>query len=172
MRYDRGFGPGGGPGGDWTRSYQGGGRGYDRGYHLRDRSDAAVRPWVGSYRGEFQGGSGGYAVNTTGNLDPSRTIAGRTGRSQYDENFARDRERNGFGRRPGGASMQGRGGMGGGMPYGSDYGRDFRGQHASGGREYDWRYIAGNDHPQREGGELRGSMSYNRGGLGRWEPWF
>lgn len=167
MRYDRGFGPGGGPGGDWTRSYQGGGRGYDRGYHLRDRGDAAVRPWVGSYRGEFQGGSGGYPVNTTGYLDPSRTIAGRTMRSQYDENFARDRERNGVGRRPGGASMGGRG-----MQGRRDHGSDFRAQQGQRERGYDWRYIAGNDHPQREGGELRGSMSYNRGGLGRWEPWF
>lgn len=174
MRYDRGFGPGGSHGGDWTQSYQGGDRGYDRGYHLRDRSDAAVRPWVGSYRGDFQGGSGGYAVNTSGYLNPDRTIAGRTTGSPYDANFARDRERNGFGRRPGGAYAEG-GPIrsGGGQRTGYDAGlrRDFREQQMERERGYDWRYIAGNNHPQREGGELRGSMSYNRG-IGRWDPWF
>lgn len=173
MRYDRGFGPGESRGRDWTGSYRGGERGYDRGYRLRDRGDTAERPWVGSYRGEFQGGSGGYAVNTSGPLDPSRTVAGRPMRGGYDENFARDRARNGVGRRPGGVPMQGRGIDVGNRPMrpGADYGRDFRGRPADGGRGYDWRYRAGNEHPPRHGGLMRGSMSSVEG-IGRWDPWF
>jgi hypothetical protein len=61
--------------------------GYDRGWRRRSawaRRAPYERPWVGGYREGFQGGSEGYEVNTTGYLEPDRTILGRGGQSWRD----------------------------------------------------------------------------------------
>ncbi|MBW3570109.1 MAG: hypothetical protein KY467_03275 [Gemmatimonadetes bacterium] len=67
MRYDQGYGRHGG----WEMRMEDGGHGYDGGFRdpgRRSRGGPAERPWVGGYRDGYQGGSGGYAVGTTGPL--------------------------------------------------------------------------------------------------------
>ncbi|WP_420125400.1 hypothetical protein [Longimicrobium sp.] len=146
MRYDEGYGRHGG----WEMRMEHGDHGYDRGYRdpRQGRGGPTERPWVGGYREGYQGGSGGYAVGTTGPL------------YNDDHGYARDFHERGY-RRPRGAQPpQGRmrvsgrdldpsfgrgehgdtftydegGASGGGTGRGGGYGRDFRGGQ---GREYD-----------------------------------
>lgn len=98
MRYDEGYGRRGG----WEQRMPEGGRGWDRGYpDPRRGGDPVDRPWVGGYREGYQGGSGGYALGTSGPLY-----------ERYDafDDGARDRER-GY-RRPRGRPGRGRPGSG------------------------------------------------------------
>lgn len=95
--------------------------GYDQGYQYR-RLRFAERPWVGGYREDFQGGSGGVALGTSGE---------HLWREWADQRYGRDFERLHGRRRPAG------------QPGG--YGRDFV------SRGYDYRYDRGYGGP-RPGG--------------------
>lgn len=138
MPYDNGFRRGGG----YDRGFrpESGAHGYDHGYlrgDARGRRALYERPWVGGYRGdEYQGGSGGHAVGTSGWLSPDRTIAGRgpdTGESAYDRHFREDRARMGARRRPRGESGAGELGFGA-RGYDRGFGRGYdRGFGAYGG---------------------------------------
>lgn len=152
MRYDDGYGRHGG----WEMRMEHGDHGYDRGYRdpRQGRGGPTERPWVGGYRDGYQGGSGGYAVGTTGPLynddrgyprdfhergyrrprgaQPPRgrmRVSGRDldpsfGRGEHGDTFAYVDERGGTGF----------GSSGGGMGRGGGYGRGFGGGY---GREYD-----------------------------------
>jgi hypothetical protein len=74
MRYDEGYGRHGG----WETRMEHGDHGYDRGYRdpRQGRGGPTERPWVGGYRDGYQGGSGGYAVGTTGPLYGDRGYGG------------------------------------------------------------------------------------------------
>jgi hypothetical protein len=108
MRYDGGYGRHGG----WEQRMPDGGRGWDGGYPDARRGEPVERPWVGGYREGYQGGSGGYALRTSGPL--------------YAPDAYGDEPRERGYRRPRG--QQGRGGEGGGYfvraraSYGGDYG--------------------------------------------------
>lgn len=153
MRYDGRFGRQGG----WEMRMEHGDHGYDWGYRdpRQGRGGPTERPWVGGYRDGYQGGSGGYAVGTTGPLYNDNRgyarefrergyrrprgaqppggrmrVSGRDldpsfGRGEHGDTFAYDDARGGTGFGSSGGGT-GRGGGG--------YGRDFRGGY---GREYD-----------------------------------
>lgn len=149
MRYDDGYGRHGG----WEQRMPDGERGFDRGYpNPRRGGDPADRPWVGGYREGFQGGSGGYALRTSGPLYESygggeehergyRRPRGEQGQRQGNGYFVRARA--GYGADYGGASggpggarpgfgelghlQGGRGGYDRQMRGGGGYGRDFGG---------------------------------------------
>jgi hypothetical protein len=111
MRYDDGYGRHGG----WEQRMPDGGRGFDRGYpDPRRGGDAADRPWVGGYREGYQGGSGGYALRTTGPLYESY---GAHGSPDAEREHGRRRPRGEQGQRQGnGYFVRARAGG-----YGGDY---------------------------------------------------
>ena len=106
MRYDDGYGRHGG----WETRMPDGGRGFDRGYPdpPRGGGDAGERPWVGGYREGYQGGSGGYALGTSGPLYESyggaperehghRRPRGQQGGGRQGTYFVRARANGGYG---------------------------------------------------------------------------
>lgn len=130
MRYDEGYGRHGG----WETRMPDGGRGWDGGYpDPRRGGDPADRPWVGGYREGYQGGSGGYALRTSGPLYES-----------YGAGPDRENHERGY-RRPRGADG-GRGRQGGGYfvraranGYGADFGGSgdrFAYEDAAGGTDF------------------------------------
>jgi hypothetical protein len=108
MPYDDGYGRHGG----WEMRMPDGGRGFDRGYaEPRRGADPADRPWVGGYREGFQGGSGGYALRTSGPLYESYDAF--PGRGQHHERgYRRPRGSEGHGRQGGGYFVRARAGYG------------------------------------------------------------
>ena len=108
MRYDRSFRSGG-----WETRMPEGGRGWNHGYPEPGRGgDAADRPWVGGYREGYQGGSGGYAMGTSGPLYES--YGARPGRDDHERGYRRPRGQQGRGRRPGTYFVRARAGDAGG----------------------------------------------------------
>ncbi|HEX6041366.1 hypothetical protein [Longimicrobium sp.] len=155
MRYDEGYGRYGG----WEQRMPDGGRGWDRGYpDPRRGGEPADRPWVGGYREGYQGGSGGYALGTSGPLYE---------RYEAFDDRGQNRER-GY-RRPRG--QEGRGRMGGRYfvrARASEYGADFGGgdrfayEDAAGGTDFG----PGNARPGfGQLGHVSGG-GQNRGGYG------
>ncbi|HEY0016211.1 MAG TPA: hypothetical protein VGC13_07825 [Longimicrobium sp.] len=159
MRYDEGYGRHGG----WETRMEHGDHGYDRGYRdpRQGRGGPTERPWVGGYRDGYQGGSGGYAVGTTGPLygdrgyggdfarhergyrrprgarpvDNRSTVRMRGSARDLDDSFGRGEHGDAFaygGERGGFGGREG-GGM---TSRGGGYGRDFGGR-PSGGGGYD-----------------------------------
>lgn len=112
MRYDDGYGRHGG----WEMRMPDGGRGFDRGYpDPRRGADPADRPWVGGYREGFQGGSGGYALRTSGPLYEQYGAYGGGGDTR-ERGYRRPRGQEGRGRQGGGYFVRARAG------YGADFG--------------------------------------------------
>lgn len=160
MRYDEGYGRHGG----WETRMEHGDHGYDRGYRdpRQGRGGPTERPWVGGYRDGYQGGSGGYAVGTTGPLygdrgyggdfarhergyrrprgarpvDNRNTVRMRGSARDLDDSSGRGEHGDAFAY-GGGAGFGGHEGRG--MNRGGGYGREFGGgrQQASGGGGYD-----------------------------------
>lgn len=155
MRYDEGYGRHGG----WETRMEHGDHGYDRGYRdpRQGRGGPTERPWVGGYRDGYQGGSGGYAVGTTGPLygdrayggdfarhergyrrprgarpvDNRNTVRMRGSARDLDDSFGRGEHGDAFayGDRGGFGGREG-GGM---MNRGGGYGREFGGRPGGGG---------------------------------------
>ncbi|HEX8393531.1 MAG TPA: hypothetical protein VF665_14400 [Longimicrobium sp.] len=137
MPYDRGYGPHDG----WEYRMRGGTHGYDGGYRAGGEWDGE-RPWVGGYRQDYQGGSGGYSVNTgPRSLDPGplhdrehhergfRRPRGQAGRASgarrsFAGNGMRGAYDRGFGGPSGGYDGGFRGGPGGGYHAGMRGGYD------------------------------------------------
>lgn len=133
MRYDQGYGRQGG----WETRMPDGGRGWDGGYPDPQRGgDPVDRPWVGGYREGYQGGSGGYALRTTGPLYESYGAP-----PEHERGYRRPRGMDGGrGRQGGGYFVRARAG----------YGGDF----------------AGNDAGFGELGHLRGGQNAGSGRYG------
>ena len=109
MRYDDGYGRHGG----WEMRMPDGGRGFDRGYpDPRRGADPADRPWVGGYREGFQGGSGGYALRTSGPLYERYDAFGDR-QPDHERGYRRPRGQQGRGRQGGGYFVRARAGYGG-----------------------------------------------------------
>lgn len=153
MRYDEGFGRRGG----WETRMPDGGRGWEGGYpDPRHGGGPAERPWVGGYREGFQGGSGGYALGTSGPLYARDEAFGD--RPEHERGYRRPRGQEGHRRHGGGYFVRARAGG-----YGGDYGA--RGglgpprQSSGQGRGY------GGDFRGRQGGAARGGYGgdYDRG---------
>lgn len=154
MRYDQGYGRHGG----WEMRMPDGGRGWDGGYPAPQHGGEPVdRPWVGGYREGYQGGSGGYALRTTGPLYESYG-ASAEGAQNRERGYRRPRGSAGPGQQGRGYFVRARAG------YGSDFGaRDggdrFAYEDAAGGTDFG----AGNARPGfGELGHLGGGM--NAGG--------
>lgn len=112
MRYDEGYGRHGG----WEMRMPDGGRGWDRGYPDAARGgDPADRPWVGGYREGYQGGSGGYALGTSGPLYEEYGASGDPPR--HERGYRRPRGQEGRGRHGGNYFVRARA-----SEYGGDYG--------------------------------------------------
>ncbi|HYW13431.1 MAG TPA: hypothetical protein VE871_15835, partial [Longimicrobium sp.] len=113
MGYDQGYGRHGG----WEMRMPNGGRGWDGGYPdpQRDGGAPVDRPWVGGYREGFQGGSGGYALRTTGPLY-ERYGASAEGSPDHERGVRRPRGSQGRGQQGRGYFVRARAG------YGSDFG--------------------------------------------------
>jgi hypothetical protein len=94
-----------------------GGRGWDRGYPDAARGgDPADRPWVGGYREGYQGGSGGYALGTSGPLYEQYGASGG-GPPAHERGYRRPRGQEGRGRHGGAYFVRARA-----SGYGGDYG--------------------------------------------------
>lgn len=166
MRYDQGYGRQGG----WETRMPDGGRGWDGGYpDPRRGGDPADRPWVGGYREGYQGGSGGYALRTTGPLYESYGAP-----PEHERGYRRPRGADGGrGRQGGGYFVRARAG------YGGDFaGRDQGDRFAYGDAAADTDFGPGNARPGfgelghlrggREGGGRYGTdFGPSRGGYGR-----
>lgn len=109
MRYDQGQGRHGG----WEMRMPEGGRGFDRGYpRAGGGADPAERPWVGGYREGYQGGSGGYALRTTGPLYEEYDAFEGSG-PEHERGYRRPRGQPGRGPRGRGYFVRARAGYGG-----------------------------------------------------------
>lgn len=109
MRYDEGYGRHGG----WEMRMPDGGRGFHGGYpRPGGGADAGDRPWVGGYREGYQGGSGGYALRTTGPLYEEYE-AHDEGGPPHERGYRRPRGQAGRGPRGRGYFVRARAGYGG-----------------------------------------------------------
>lgn len=159
MRYDRGLGRGG-----WETRMPDGGRGWSHGYPEPGQGGgAADRPWVGGYREGYQGGSGGYAMGTSGPLYES--YGAQPSRDDHERGYRRPRGQQGHGRRPGTYFVRARAGYGGDFQ-GAERGDRFAYEDARGGMGFG----AGSARPgfgelgRMQGGGGRGRYGADFGG--------
>ena len=125
MRYDEG---------GWETRMPDGGRGWDQGHPDPRRGGEPVdRPWVGGYREGYQGGSGGYALRTTGPLYESYGASNRP--PERERGYRRPRGSQGSGGRHGGYFVRARAGYGNDFA-GLDQGDRFAYGDAAGGTDF------------------------------------
>jgi len=108
MRYDEGYERRGG----WERGMPDGGRGWEHGYPDPRERGRVDRPWVGGYREGYQGGSGGYALRTSGPLYERYDAFERSG-EERERGHRRPRGQEGGRGRGGGWFVRARAGYGG-----------------------------------------------------------